>query len=139
VRPGYSVPMANYTKLNLKQDVEDMAPKFELSPGLESRVARKPLELEQSGVSYYKIAPDFRTPFGHKHGEQEEVYIVVSGNARLKLDDEVIELGQWDAVRIPAQVMRGLQGGPDGAEVIAFGAPNTDNKDAEMVPGWWSE
>jgi quercetin dioxygenase-like cupin family protein len=131
--------MADYTKLNLKQDVEDMAPRFQLSPGLESRFARKPLELEKSGVSYYKIAPGFRTPFGHKHSEQEEVYVVVSGNARLKLDDDVQELAQWDAVRIAPGTMRALEGGPDGAEVIAFGAPDTDNKDAEMVQGWWSD
>ena len=131
--------MADYTKLNFKQDVEDMAPRFQLSPGLESRFARGPLALEQSGVSYYKIAPDFRTPLGHRHGEQEEVYVVVSGNARLKLDDEVLELAQWDAVRIPGPTMRCLEGGPDGAEVVAFGAPNTENKDAEMVQGWWSD
>jgi hypothetical protein len=130
--------MADYTKLNLKQDVEDMAKRFDLSPGLESRFARKPLELQQSGVSYYKIAPSFRTPFGHKHGEQEEVYVVVSGSARLALDDEVHELAQWDAVRIAPHTMRCLEGGPDGAEVLAFGAPDTDNKDAEMVPGWWA-
>jgi quercetin dioxygenase-like cupin family protein len=130
--------MGSYTKLNLKRDVEDMAPKFNLSPGLESRFARKPLELEQSGFSYYKIAPDFRTPFGHRHSEQEEIYVVVAGSARLKLDDDVVALVQWDAVRIAPNVMRALEGGPEGAEVLAFGAPNTDNKDAEMVPGWWS-
>ena len=104
--------MADYTKLNLKQDVEDMAPKFRLSPGLESRFARKPLELENSGVSYYRIAPEFRTPFGHRHGEQEEIYIVVGGSARLKLDDEVVELAQWDAVRIPGPVMRASRAAP---------------------------
>ena len=131
--------MSDYTKLNLKRDVEDMAPRFQLSPGLESHFARKPLGLENSGVSLYKIAPDFRTPFGHRHSEQEEVYIVVGGSARLKLDDEVLDLEQWDAVRIPAETMRGLEGGPEGAEVIAFGAPNNDNKDAEMVPGWWND
>ena len=131
--------MADYTKLNLKQDVEDMAPRFQLSPGLESRFARNPLGLENSGFSYYRIAPDFRTPFGHKHSEQEELYVVVSGSAQLKLDDDVIELAQWDAVRIPAETMRCLEGGPEGAEVLAFGAPNNDNKDAEMVPGWWSD
>jgi hypothetical protein len=131
--------MADYTKLNLKQDVEDMAVKFDLSPGLESHFARKPLELENSGVSYYKIAPDFRTPFGHRHGEQEEVYVVIGGSARLKIEDEVLELGQYDAVRIPGPMMRALEGGPEGAEVIAFGAPNNDNKDAEMVPGWWAD
>ena len=131
--------MADYTKLNLKQDVEDMAPRFQLSPGLESRFARTPLELENSGVSYYKIAPGFRMPFGHRHGEQEEVYIVIGGSARLALDDEVVELAQWDAVRIPVSTMRALEGGPDGAEVIAIGAPNNDNQDAEMVQGWWAE
>ena len=112
--------MADYTKLNIKRDVEDMAPKFQLSPGLESRFARRPLELENSGVSYYKIAPDFRTPFGHRHGEQEEVYIVISGNARLKLEDEVLELEQWDAVRIPGPVdalPRGRLRGRRGARV----------------------
>ena len=62
--------MAAYTVVNLKDDVEDMAPDFGLSPGLESRFARKPLEAEQSGLSYYRIAPDFRTPFGHTHSEQ---------------------------------------------------------------------
>jgi mannose-6-phosphate isomerase-like protein (cupin superfamily) len=130
--------MATYTKLNLKRDVDDMAPKFDLSPGLESRFARVPLALEQSGLSYYRIAPGFRTPFGHRHGEQEEVYVVTSGSARIKLDDEVLELDRWDAVRIPGPVMRCLEGGPEGAEVLAFGAPNTENRDAEMVPGWWA-
>ena len=131
--------MADYTKLNLKRDVEDMALKFDLSPGLESRFARAPLGLENSGVSYFKIAPDFRMPFGHRHEEQEEVYLVISGSARLKLDDDVLELEQWDAVRIPRSTMRNLEGGPEGAEVVAFGAPNTENKDAEMAPGWWGD
>jgi uncharacterized cupin superfamily protein len=131
--------MSDHTIVNLKQDVEDMAPKFDLSPGLESRFARKPLGLAKSGMSYYKVAPNFRTPFGHRHGEQEEVYVIVSGNARLKLDDEIVELRQWDAVRVPGPVTRALEGGPGGCEVLAFGAPNTDNQDAEMVPGWWTD
>jgi mannose-6-phosphate isomerase-like protein (cupin superfamily) len=131
--------MADYTKLNLKQDVENMAPKFGLSPGLESRFARAPLGLEESGVAYYKVAPGFRLPFGHRHGRQEEVYVIVSGNARLKLDDDIVELGQWDVVRIPPAITRGLEGGPEGAEVLAFGAPSNENKDVEMVPGWWTD
>jgi mannose-6-phosphate isomerase-like protein (cupin superfamily) len=127
---------APYTVVNLKR-VENMAPKFGLSPGLESRFARVPLELENSGLSYFRIAPEFRAPFGHTHEEQEEIYLVVSGSARLKLDDEVVELSEWDAVRIPRGIMRALEGGPEGAEILAFGAPNTENKDAEMQPGWW--
>jgi mannose-6-phosphate isomerase-like protein (cupin superfamily) len=131
--------MSAYTKLNLKQDVEDMAKKFGLSPGLESHFARGPLELEQSGVSYFKIGPAFRAPFGHVHSEQEEVYVVTSGSALVALGDEVLELAQWDAVRIAPGTMRGFEGGPEGAELLAFGAPNTENKDAEMIPGWWGD
>jgi uncharacterized cupin superfamily protein len=131
--------MPDYTKLNLKRDVEDMAPKFDLSPGLESRFARGPLGLERSGFSYFKLAPGFRMPFGHRHDEQEEVYVIASGSARLKLDDDVLDLVQWDVVRIPTGVTRGIEGGPDGAELLAFGAPDTDNKDLEMLPGWWDD
>ena len=131
--------MAGFTKLNLKADVDDMAPRFGYAPNMESRFARIPLGLEKSGLSNFKIAPGFRVPFGHKHGEQEEIYLVVSGSARMKLDDEIIELGEWDVVRVPGEMMRAMEGGPDGCEIVAFGAPNTDNRDAEMEPGWWTD
>ena len=131
--------MADYTKLSLKQDVEDMAVKFGMAPNIEARYARKPLGLENSGVSYFKLEPDFRLPFGHTHAEQEEVYIVISGSARVKAGDDVVELAQFDAIRVSRAVPHGMEAGPEGAEIIAIGAPNTDNKDAEMVPGWWSD
>jgi mannose-6-phosphate isomerase-like protein (cupin superfamily) len=107
--------------------------------GIESRFARRNLELGNSGVSFFKLEPGYRTPFGHTHSEQEEVYVVVSGSAQIGVDDEVVELGQWDALRIPAGAMHAMEGGPDGAEILAFGAPNTENKDADMKPGWWPE
>lgn len=131
--------MAGYTKLNLKEDVKDMAPEFGLAPGLESHFARQPLQLEQTGLSYFKLGSGFRTPFGHSHGEQEELYVVVEGSARVKLDDDVVELRRWDVVRIPPGMMRALEGGPDGAEVLAFSAPNNENKDLAMEQGWWSD
>jgi mannose-6-phosphate isomerase-like protein (cupin superfamily) len=130
--------MPDYTIVNLKE-VEDQAPKFGYAPHLESRFARKPLGLEKSGISHFKVAPDFKVPFGHLHTEQEEIYLVVSGNAQVRLGDEVLDLKAWDAVRIAPGVMRGLAGGPDGAEVVAFGAPNTDNGDIEMEQDWWTD
>ena len=129
--------MADYTIVNFEADVEDMAPQFGLAPNLEARFGREPLGLKNSGVSRMKVAPGFRTPFGHKHAEQEEVYVVLSGSARLKLDDEILELEQWDAVRIAPEVMRCVEGGPDGCELILIGAPNP--RDVEMVPAWWSD
>ena len=130
--------MAGYTHLNLKE-VEDQAPKFDMWPDMEFRSARVPLEMENAGVSYLRVAPNFRVPFGHHHNVQEEVYVLVGGSARLKLDDEVIDLKPFDAVRIHKDTMRNFEGGPEGAEVIAFGAPNTGSGDGPMTQGWWMD
>jgi mannose-6-phosphate isomerase-like protein (cupin superfamily) len=131
--------MAGYTKVNLKEDVEDQAPNFGLAPDLEARMARVPLELEQSGLSYQRLAPNFRVPFGHRHKTQEEVYLVVSGSVRMKLEDEIVELKQWDAVRVPRETMRGFESGPEGAEIVAVGAPHTGPGDAEVEQDWWRD
>jgi uncharacterized cupin superfamily protein len=129
--------VADYTLLNLKRDVEDAGERFGYAPNMEARFARKALGLERAGISYFKLAPDFRVPFGHLHTEQEEIYLVLSGSARVKLDDEIVELSPMDALRIPASTMRGFEAGPEGAELLAFGAPDTDNKDIEMDQEFW--
>jgi mannose-6-phosphate isomerase-like protein (cupin superfamily) len=129
--------VAGHTLLNIKSDVEDSGERFGYAQNMEARFARKPLGLEKSGLSYFKLAPDFRVPFGHRHSEQEEVYLLLSGSARVKLDDEVLDLKPMDAVRIPTDVQRGFEAGPEGAEILAFGAPNTDNKDIEMDQAFW--
>jgi mannose-6-phosphate isomerase-like protein (cupin superfamily) len=129
--------MADYTKLNLKE-VENQSPKFGLTE-MEFRSARVPLELENSGLSYLRVDPNYRVPFGHKHNVQEEVYVILSGSARLKLDDEVLELEPMDAVRIHKDTMRNFEGGPEGAEVLAFGAPNTGPGDGPMTQDWWTD
>ena len=130
--------MSGYTRVNLRE-VEDQAPKFGYAPHLESRFARRALGLENSGISHFKVAPGFRVPFGHHHTDQEEVYVVVAGSARIKLGDEIVELGAWDAVRVPPEVTRGMEGGPDGAEILAFGAPSNENADAQMVRDFWPQ
>jgi mannose-6-phosphate isomerase-like protein (cupin superfamily) len=131
--------MANYAITNLKSDVQDMAPQFELSPNLEARFGRRDLEADNFAVSYMRVAPNFRIPFGHTHREQEELYVVLSGGGRLKLDDDVLEVGQWDAIRIPSETMRDFEGGAEGAELLLFGAPRGESNDAEMEPGWWTD
>ena len=131
--------MSDYTHLNLKDDVDDQAPNFGLAPDLEFRMARVPLEMENAGVSYLRIGPGFRMPFGHKHKQQEEVYVLINGSAKIKIEDDVRELKQWDAVRLHRDTMRGFEGGPEGAEFIAIGAPNTGPGDADMTQDWWSD
>lgn len=134
--------MAEYTVANLKSDVEDQAPKHGLAPDLEGHFARQELELEQSGLSYQRLAPGFRVPFGHTHGQQEEVYVVVSGGGRAKLGDDVVEVKTWDAVRVPPGTWRAFEAGPEGIELLAFGARcgmAQDANDGEVEQGWWSD
>ena len=130
--------MSDYTHLNLK-DVEDQAPNFGLGDNLEFRMARVALGMENSGLSYLKVAPGFRMPFGHKHKNQEEVYVLVSGKARMKIEGEVKDLKQWDAVRVHKDTMRSMEAGDEGAEFLVVGAPSTGPGDGDIVQGWWSE
>jgi mannose-6-phosphate isomerase-like protein (cupin superfamily) len=130
--------MAGYTLKNLKE-IEDQAPKFGLAPNLEFRVAGDPLDTEQSAISYLKVAPNYRLAFGHKHKQQEEIYVLVGGSARVKLDDEVVELRPLDAVRIAKETTRNVEAGPEGAELILFGAPKAGPGDAEVEPEWWTD
>ena len=133
--------MAAYTRANLKTDVENLSPKFGMD-GMEGHFAREQLGLEQSGVSYQKLDPGYRVPFGHTHEKQEEIYVVVAGSGRAKLDDDVIDLNAWDAIRVAPGVWRGVEAGDEGLELIAFGArPGmpVDSQDVEMEQGWWSD
>ena len=129
--------MSGYTKKNLK-DVENQAPKFNMPPELEARFARTALGGKTLGLSLMKLAPNFRIPFGHKHEDQEEVYVVLSGSARIKVETEIVELGEWDAIRFDKNTMRDVEAGPDGVEYLAFGAGD-DPQDAEMAANWWTD
>ena len=131
--------MAGYTKLNLREDVEDQAPNFGLEGKIEARMARVPLELEQSGVSLLGLAPNYRMPYAHRHKTQEEVYVLIRGSVRVKLEDEVVELKPFDALRVHKDTTRGFEAGPEGAEMIAIGAPHTGPGDADMINDWWTD
>src|SRR3954462_14325654 len=97
------------TLKNLKQDLEDVGANFDGAPDLEFRLATVALGLERSGLGYQRVPAGHRFPYGHTHRTQEEGYVVVSGSGRMKLDDEIVDLGQWDAVRGPPGVWRGYE------------------------------
>ena len=117
-------------------------PRFDGAPDLEFRSATKALELEQSGLAYQRVPPGHRFPYGHTHKTQEEVYVVVSGSGRMKVDDEIVELKEWDAVRVPPGRWRGYEAGPEGLEILVIGAPNLGENPREDVEGqrdWWAD
>jgi mannose-6-phosphate isomerase-like protein (cupin superfamily) len=126
----------SFTHMRLT-DVKDSAPEFGFEEFQEARFARGDLDAEATGLSHYRLKPGKRQPFGHRHDEAEEVYVVLGGSGRLKLDDEIIDIETLDAIRVAPGVMRAFEAGPGGIEVLAFGARH--DGDGELVPGWWSE
>ena len=128
--------MSDYTIINLK-DVEDSV--GERAPGVEGRFGRKHLDSDHLGVSYFHYAPGFRAPIGHHHREQEEVYVVVGGTGRILLDDEVRGLRQWDVVRVSPTVVRALEAGSDGLEVIAIGSDRPEEGDGVQAEVTWPD
>jgi mannose-6-phosphate isomerase-like protein (cupin superfamily) len=128
--------MSGYTRKNLRE-VEDSAPKFKMPSEMEARFARTPIGGETLGLSLFTLAPNFRIPFGHKHVSQEEVYVIVRGSGRIRVEDEIVEVGPWDAVRFDKDTMRAVEAGPDGIEYVAFGA-GEDPMEAEMSQDFWA-
>ena len=131
-----------FTLKNLREDLADVGSNFDGAPDLEFRVATKALELEQSGLSYQRIPPDYRFPYGHTHTTQEEVYVVVGGSGQMKLDDEIVEVAKWDVLRVPPGTWRGYEAGPEGLEILVFGAPNLGENPRDDVHGqrdWWAD
>ena len=129
--------MSDYTIANLKE-IDDSAGEY--APDLEAHFARKYLNSEHLGVSYFRYGPGFRSPTGHSHREQEEVYVVLSGSGRIKLNDEIVELRQWDVVRVAPKIVRARsEGGPDGLELIAVGADRPEGGDGVTATDWWTD
>ena len=127
---------APYTLKNLAA-VQDSAEKFGYGELQEARFATRELEAERTGMSYHRFKPGKRQAFGHKHENAEEVYVVLRGAGRVKLDDEIVELGPLDAIRVAPEVTRSFEAGPEGLELLAVGARHEG--DGEVIPGWWTE
>jgi mannose-6-phosphate isomerase-like protein (cupin superfamily) len=120
----------DYTIKNLRE-VEDMAATQGFGEVQEARFANADLDAEQSGISLQRVKPGKRHAFAHRHNEAEEVYVVISGSGRVKLDDEVKEVGELDAIRVAPSVTRAFEAGDEGLELLAF-SPRAKG-DAEIV------
>ncbi len=126
----------SYVKKNLRE-VEDMAVKHGMSDHQEARFARGDLGTEQTGLNYLIVKPGQREAFAHKHKTAEEVYVILGGSGRVKLNDELVELAPLDAVRVGPDTARSFEAGSDGLEVLIFGAHVEG--DAEMIQDFWGD
>jgi mannose-6-phosphate isomerase-like protein (cupin superfamily) len=132
----------SFTLKNIKNDLADLGSNFDGAPGLEFRAATAALQLQRSGLSYQRVPAGYRFPYGHTHKEQEEVYVVVRGSGRMKVDDAIVDLEEWDAVRVPPGAWRGYEAGPEGLEILIVGAPNLGENPRGDVEGrrdWWAD
>jgi mannose-6-phosphate isomerase-like protein (cupin superfamily) len=129
-------PMEPFTIVNMLELDDAVSGRVE---GLEGRFARAHLDSRDLGVSHFRYAPNLRSTMGHRHGEQEEAYIVVAGSGQVMLDDEIRALSQWDVVRVSPPVTRAFAAGPDGMDIIAIGGPKPEGRDGEMLEVVWPD
>ena len=128
--------MGSYKKVNV-QDVKDLAPDFGMGEMGEARFGRQSVGAEAIGFAYYRMNPGRRLGFGHRHGESEEMYMILGGSGRFKVEDDVFDVTPKDVVYCRPGAMREWESGPDGLELLAFGS-HVEN-DAEMQREWWTD
>lgn len=118
-------------------ELEDAAVKGGFSEMQEARFAGEALDSEQTGLAYHRVRPGKRQAFGHRHDNAEEINVVLSGSGQVKLDDEVVDIGPLDAIRIAPKVARGFAAGPEGLELLVFGPHHSG--DGEIIQDFWDE
>jgi len=110
-----------------------MAPDAGFSEIQEARFARKDLQAQDTGLAYHVLRAGKRQAFAHRHQAAEEIYVVLSGTGRMKIDDEILDVGPMDAIRVAPTAARAFEAGDEPLEVLAFG-PHHD-KDGEVIEG----
>jgi mannose-6-phosphate isomerase-like protein (cupin superfamily) len=128
--------MSEYTVKSI-EEVADAAASRSPNGEAQVRFAGADFDAEATGFSHHRYAPGIRQPFGHRHDEAEEVYVVIDGSGRVRLNDEVVEISRLDAIRVAPDVIRCFEAGPDGLEFIVFGPRH--EADGELLNGWWAD
>jgi mannose-6-phosphate isomerase-like protein (cupin superfamily) len=128
--------MSDFTSKNL-MDLDNLA--AGQVEGIDARFARPHMDSEHLGVSMIRYDAGVRAPYGHHHKVQEEAYVVVNGSGRIKLGDAIIDVKQWDVVRVAPEVIRGFEAGPDGLDLIIVGSDRPEEGDGVPVGDWWTD
>lgn len=128
----------DYSIKNL-HEVADVAPRFGFDEVQESRFARDDLGAETIGLAFHVVKPDCRQAFAHRHEQAEEVYVVLSGSGRVKLEDDVHEIKPMDAIRVAPPVMRAFEAGSDGLELLVFGPRHAGDGEILREDFWAQE
>jgi uncharacterized cupin superfamily protein len=127
--------MSSYEKKNIA-DLTNAAEQFGLAPDLEARFGRKAFGMTRGGFSYQRMAPGLRSAFGHRHTDQEEIYVILSGSGRARLGDEEVPLETRDVLLVPPETWRAFEAGDEGLELLVcgFGEVGDSETDQDFWP-----
>lgn len=95
------------------------------------------LGCENVGLRVWYLEPGESIVY-HRHREQEEVYLPLSGPGRMRIDGERLTVGEGEAVRVPPETPRGMVNDDDRRHVwLAIGAPPVEDDGIyEDDPAW---
>jgi mannose-6-phosphate isomerase-like protein (cupin superfamily) len=128
--------IVTYTFKNLR-DVQDVAPDAGVDATQAMRFAQRDLNAVGTGISLMAVKPGRRQAFAHRHDEAEEIYVILAGSGRMKLDDDVVEVQPMDAIRITPSVTRALEGGPQGVEYLVVGPHHDGDGAVQAIEEFW--
>ena len=128
--------MSDYTVVAF-EDADDVMGDY---PG-EMRFLKGPLGTEEVAVTYRRMPPDTggKGSYGHRHKQQEEVYVVLAGELEFKLGDDIVTVGAHHAVRVPRETFRSVHNssGSDAELLIVSTRLANDEPDHEMTEDFW--
>ena len=98
---------------------------------------RAELGVTTFGLNLIRLAPGQRGRI-HRHGRQEEVYVVLAGELTLLVEGEPRTLVRWDAVRVAPDVRRQLanRGGEPLVLLALGGAEPHEGRDGLAFESW---
>ena len=123
-----------YTKVNY-EDVEKVSEAMHF--------LRDPLDTQRVGVTVVRCEPGWiGQPHDHAADDHEEVYVLVTGRATVRVEDEEIPMRSGDAISIsPAATRQIVNGDAESAFVLVsaptdLGDPDDDGDDPRILTGF---
>ena len=123
--------------LTQREDAVDFMADY---PGFgEMRWYTESLGCEQVSFSWRSMPPDTggRGSYGHRHPGVEEVFLVLTGTATFKIDDEVFEAGPQTAVRVGGDAFRSVHNDTGDEAQLLIISPRLADPPLEKSDDFW--
>ena len=93
----------------------------------------KQLEATEFGARMWRLAPG-QASTRHRHGRQAELYVLIAGRGRMRVEEEVLTLDPLSAVYVEPRTVRQLfNDGDADALWLVVGAPAEPGNTLEMT------